>query len=86
MLAVSERLAPRYAVKPGVSSEQLLEVQGMTCSATPSWGICLSRLARNLSVSTVIVLCIWSTAVPSSCARNWAWRSCRKCRQGRCLP
>jgi hypothetical protein len=29
MLAVSERLAPRFVVKPGVSSEQLLEVQGM---------------------------------------------------------
>ncbi|QJI27886.1 DUF2066 domain-containing protein [Pseudomonas sp. ADAK18] len=29
LLAVSERLAPRFAVKPGVSSEQLLEVQGM---------------------------------------------------------
>ncbi len=30
MLAVSQRLAPRYAVKPGISTEQLLEVQGMT--------------------------------------------------------
>lgn len=30
LLAVSERLAPRYVVKPGVSTEQLLEVQGMT--------------------------------------------------------
>ena len=30
LLAVSERLAPRYVVKPGVSREQLLEVQGMT--------------------------------------------------------
>ena len=30
MLAVSQRLAPRYTVKPGVSTEQLLEVQGMT--------------------------------------------------------
>jgi hypothetical protein len=29
MLAVSERLAPRFVVKPGVSGEQLLEVQGM---------------------------------------------------------
>ncbi|CAD5198151.1 DUF2066 domain-containing protein [Pseudomonas sp. FEN] len=29
LLAVSERLAPRFAAKPGVSSEQLLEVQGM---------------------------------------------------------
>ena len=29
MLAVSQKLAPRFAVKPGVSSEQLLEVQGM---------------------------------------------------------
>jgi hypothetical protein len=30
MLAVSQKLAPRFAVKPGVSTEQLLEVQGMT--------------------------------------------------------
>lgn len=30
MLAVSQRLAPRYAVKPGISTKQLLEVQGMT--------------------------------------------------------
>ena len=29
LLAVSQTLAPRFAVKPGVSSEQLLEVQGM---------------------------------------------------------
>ncbi|NWA29164.1 DUF2066 domain-containing protein [Pseudomonas gingeri] len=30
LLAVSERLAPRFATKPGVSAAQLLEVQGMT--------------------------------------------------------
>ena len=29
MLAVSQRLAPRFVVKPGASGEQLLEVQGM---------------------------------------------------------
>jgi hypothetical protein len=29
MVAVSERLAPRFVVKPGASGEQLLEVQGM---------------------------------------------------------
>jgi hypothetical protein len=29
MLAVSERLAPRFVAKPGSSSQQLLEVQGM---------------------------------------------------------
>ncbi|MFJ3369895.1 DUF2066 domain-containing protein [Pseudomonas sp. NPDC086251] len=29
MLAVNERLAPRYVAKPGASTEQLLEVQGM---------------------------------------------------------
>ena len=29
LLAVSQKLAPRFAVKPGVSTEQLLEVQGM---------------------------------------------------------
>lgn len=29
MLAVSQRLAPRFVVKPGVATEQLLEVQGM---------------------------------------------------------
>ena len=30
LLAVSQRLAPRFVTRPGVSSEQLLEVQGMT--------------------------------------------------------
>ena len=30
MLAVSQRLAPRFVVKPGVATEQMLEVQGMT--------------------------------------------------------
>lgn len=30
LLAVSQKLAPRFAVKAGASSEQLLEVQGMT--------------------------------------------------------
>ncbi|QXI27281.1 DUF2066 domain-containing protein [Pseudomonas vanderleydeniana] len=30
LLAVSERLAPRFVVKPGLATEQLLEVQGMT--------------------------------------------------------
>ncbi|MBC3365834.1 DUF2066 domain-containing protein [Pseudomonas sp. SWRI154] len=29
MLAVSQRLAPRFVAKPGVAAEQLLEVQGM---------------------------------------------------------
>ena len=29
LLAVSQKLAPRFAVKPGVTTEQLLEVQGM---------------------------------------------------------
>lgn len=29
MLAVSQRLAPRFVAKPGVATEQLLEVQGM---------------------------------------------------------
>ena len=29
MLAVAERLAPRFVVKPGVSGQQTLEVQGM---------------------------------------------------------
>ncbi|QHF46181.1 hypothetical protein PspS35_21195 [Pseudomonas sp. S35] len=30
MLAISQKLAPRFAVKPGISADQLLEVQGMT--------------------------------------------------------
>ena len=30
LLAVSQRLAPRFVAKPGTASEQLLEVQGMT--------------------------------------------------------
>lgn len=30
LLAVSQRLAPRFVTRPGASSEQLLEVQGMT--------------------------------------------------------
>ena len=48
MLAVSERLAPRYAVKPGVSSEQLLEVQGMTLQRYAQLGHLLEPFGAQL--------------------------------------
>lgn len=38
MLAVNERLAPRFVAKPGASSEQLLEVQGMNLERYASLG------------------------------------------------
>ncbi|CAI8939383.1 DUF2066 domain-containing protein [Pseudomonas sp. IT-P74] len=38
MLAINERLAPRFVVKPGASSEQLLEVQGMNLEHYASLG------------------------------------------------
>ncbi len=38
MLAVNERLAPRFVAKPGASSEQLLEVQGMNLEHYASLG------------------------------------------------
>ena len=48
MLAVSERLAPRYVVKPGVSSDQLLEVQGMTLERYASLGRLLEPFGGQL--------------------------------------
>lgn len=48
MLAVSERLAPRYAVKPGVSSDQLLEVQGMTLERYAQLGHLLEPFGGQL--------------------------------------
>ena len=48
MLAVSQRLAPRYAVKPGVSSEQLLEVQGMTLQRYAQLGHLLEPFGAQL--------------------------------------
>jgi hypothetical protein len=38
MLAVNERLAPRFVAKPGASSAQLLEVQGMNLEHYASLG------------------------------------------------
>ncbi|EJM64348.1 hypothetical protein PMI29_03131 [Pseudomonas sp. GM49] len=38
MLAVNERLAPRFVARPGASSEQLLEVQGMNLEHYASLG------------------------------------------------
>jgi hypothetical protein len=38
MLAVNERLAPRFVARPGASSEQLLEVQGMNLERYASLG------------------------------------------------
>ena len=48
LLAVSERLAPRYVVKPGVSTEQLLEVQGMTLERYASLGRLLEPFGGQL--------------------------------------
>lgn len=48
MLAVSQKLAPRFAVKPGISSEQLLEVQGMTLERYASLGRLLEPFGGQL--------------------------------------
>jgi hypothetical protein len=48
MLAVSERMAPRFVVKPGVSSEQLLEVQGMTLERYAALGHLLEPFGGRL--------------------------------------
>ncbi|MHC8335003.1 DUF2066 domain-containing protein [Pseudomonas sp. LB3P25] len=48
MLAVSERLAPRFVVKPGVSSEQLLEVQGMNLEHYATLGRLLEPFGARL--------------------------------------
>jgi len=48
MLAVSERMAPRFVVKPGVASEQLLEVQGMTLERYAALGHLLEPFGGHL--------------------------------------
>ena len=48
MLAVSQRLAPRYAVKPGISTEQLLQVQGMTLERYAQLGRLLEPFGGQL--------------------------------------
>jgi hypothetical protein len=48
MLAVSERMAPRFVIKPGVSSEQLLEVQGMTLERYAALGHLLEPFGGHL--------------------------------------
>ncbi|MFO2464776.1 DUF2066 domain-containing protein [Pseudomonas sp. 15FMM2] len=48
LLAVSERLAPRFAVKAGVSSEQLLEVQGMSLERYAALGHLLEPFGAKL--------------------------------------
>ncbi|MGF0236834.1 DUF2066 domain-containing protein [Rhodococcus sp. IEGM1300] len=48
MLAVSERLAPRFVVKPGASGEQLLEVQGMNLERYAALGHLLEPFNARL--------------------------------------
>ncbi len=48
MLAVSERLAPRFVAKPGASSEQLLEVQGMNLEHYAALGRLLEPFGARL--------------------------------------
>ncbi|MHC8315411.1 DUF2066 domain-containing protein [Pseudomonas sp. LB3P31] len=48
MLAVSQRLAPRYVVKPGASGEQLLEVQGMNLERYAALGRLLEPFGMRL--------------------------------------
>jgi len=48
MLAVNERLAPRYVVKPGASGEQLLEVQGMNLERYAALGRLLEPFGMRL--------------------------------------
>ena len=51
LLAVSQRLAPRFVVKPGASGEQLLEVQGMNLERYAALGRLLEPFgARQQSV------------------------------------
>ncbi|MGH8388144.1 MAG: DUF2066 domain-containing protein [Pseudomonas sp.] len=47
MLAVNERLAPRYVAKPGVSTSQLLEVQGMNLERYAALGRLLEPFAGH---------------------------------------
>ncbi|WP_347901485.1 DUF2066 domain-containing protein [Pseudomonas purpurea] len=48
LLAVSERLAPRFVAKPGVSTEQLLEVQGMNLERYAALGHLLEPFGAHL--------------------------------------
>jgi hypothetical protein len=48
MLAVNQRLAPRFVVKPGASSEQLLEVQGMNLERYAALGRLLEPFSARL--------------------------------------
>ncbi|MHC8321567.1 DUF2066 domain-containing protein [Pseudomonas sp. GB2N2] len=48
LLAVSQRLAPRFAVKPGASGEQLLEVQGMNLERYATLGRLLEPFGGRL--------------------------------------
>ena len=48
LLQVSERLAAHYAVKPGVSTEQLLQVQGMTLERYAQLGRLLEPFGGQL--------------------------------------
>lgn len=48
LLAVSERLAPRFAAKQGVASEQLLEVQGMNLERYAALGRLLEPFNARL--------------------------------------
>ncbi|MNP49884.1 hypothetical protein D3C76_1441020 [compost metagenome] len=45
MLAVNQRLAPRFAAKPGASGQQLLEVQGMNLERYATLGRLLEPFA-----------------------------------------
>ncbi|MDR6929289.1 MULTISPECIES: DUF2066 domain-containing protein [Pseudomonas] len=48
MLAVTQRLAPRFVVRPGASGEQLLEVQGMNLERYASLGRLLDPFGARL--------------------------------------
>lgn len=48
MLAVNQRLAPRFVVKPGASGEQLLEVQGMSLERYATLGRLLEPFGARL--------------------------------------
>ncbi|AZC25103.1 MULTISPECIES: DUF2066 domain-containing protein [Pseudomonas] len=48
LLAVSQRLAPRFVTRPGVSSEQLLEVQGMNLEHYAALGHLLEPFGAQL--------------------------------------
>ncbi|WP_392886599.1 DUF2066 domain-containing protein [Pseudomonas migulae] len=48
LLAVSQRLAPRFVVKPGASGEQLLEVQGMSLERYATLGRLLEPFGARL--------------------------------------